>query len=239
MLTCYLPIGDPELPTELADIYADCGVDIFEVGVPSSDPWMDGPSVANSMQRTLAAGIDKAFIGKTLAEFNLRFKQQAIVLMGYPDIDLDSILNEHYPVFDALICVGADAEELLKSVSVPVSLGDVAPISFVPFDMPAETLDYARKANGGYVMLQASPGKTGTRSELDSSLSEKIAMLRDAGVSIPILPGFGISTPEHAAVAIQAGADGVIIGSACLEHAQRGEQEIRRFLAEVRSAIDV
>lgn len=232
-----MPIGDPALPGDLAKIYADCGVDIFEVGIPSDNPWMDGPSVAGSMQRTLAAGIDQVFIGKTLLDFSKRFEQQAIVVMSYNNINLEELTRGHSPVFDGLLCVGIDAAELIESV-LSIDSDDVLPISFMPYEMFKEDIERVRVSRSAYLMLQASPGKTGIRSEINTDLNKKIETLRNEGITIPILPGFGISSPEQAATAIQAGADGVIIGSACLQHAMQGAAAIREFLTEVRRAID-
>jgi len=238
LLGCYLPIADPALPADLASIYADCGVDIFEVGIPSNDPWMDGPSVARSMHRTLAAGVDRACIGKTLADFNKRFAHQALVIMGYADMQLEQVLREHRPVFDGLLCVGADAGECIASAAAVLDIREVWPIPFISFAMPEKEIEAARMASGGYVMLQAAAGKTGTRSALDKTLGDKIQALKQAGLALPILPGFGISSAEQAAAVIQAGADGVIIGSACLQQAEQGAGALSRFLSGVRAAMD-
>ncbi len=237
LLTCYLPIGDPALPADLAAIYADCGVDVFEVGIPTDDPWMDGPVVAGSMRRTLAAGIDQAFIGKALAKLRSQFARQAMVVMGYDNIRLKELIDGPRPAFDGLLCVGADAGELIAAAA-SIEADAVAPIPFIAFEMPKADIDRARATRGGYVMLQAAPGKTGSGAELDKHLEKRIASLRQAGICIPILPGFGISSAGQAAAVIQAGADGVIIGSACLQQAQQGAPALRAFLTGLRKAID-
>ena len=95
-------------------------------------------------------------------------------------------------------------------------------------------LNHAR----GYIMLQAAPGKTGMRQTLDESNREKIKMLKAAGVKVPVLLGFGISTAAQAAAALVMGADGVVIGSASIHYSLMGEEAIRNFLTEVRGAMD-
>jgi tryptophan synthase alpha chain len=96
----------------------------------------------------------------------------------------------------------------------------------------------AAKVCDSYVMLQATEGVTGPRPDLDPANAEKINRLRAAGVTAPILLGFGISTADQAKAAIELGADGVVIGSMCLRKAREGESAIRDFVRDVRDAID-
>ena len=62
-VVCYVPLGDPVASaTAMLDAYADAGVDVLEVGIPSHGPWLDGAEVAASMARALGAGADAARI---------------------------------------------------------------------------------------------------------------------------------------------------------------------------------
>ena len=58
ILACYFPLGDPVFDGGIDAIYRSAGVDIFELGLPSADPYMDGADVAGAMRRALASGAD-------------------------------------------------------------------------------------------------------------------------------------------------------------------------------------
>ena len=233
MIACYLPVGDPAIDYDLAQVYFDCGVDIFEVGIPSEDPYVDGVMVTNSMQRVLATKISQRDMGREIASLRTRFADKAIVLMGYENMQLDELAVNGEAPFDGVLRIGSDHFEgatLYQSHTVDR-------IIFLPFDerqWDVRTLRYAR----GYIMLQAAPGKTGMRRTLDGSNREKIRMLRLAGAKVPILLGIGISTAEQAAAAVEMGADGVVIGSASIFYSMMGEEAIRNFISEVRGAMD-
>ena len=87
-------------------------------------------------------------------------------------------------------------------------------------------------------MLQANKGKTGVRKTLATGLQEKLDRVRDAGIDIPLLVGFGISDPSDVRASMASGADGVIIGSACLAASLEGEAALRSYLLTIRRALD-
>lgn len=237
LLTCYLPVADPAALDNQAAIYVDCGVDIIELGVPCEKPFMDGAVVAASMQRIIQAGVSQAMIGSEISALRDTYKNLSIVVMGYDNMHLKELLEQGEAKFDGLLRIG-DIEETKRLVSHQINNADeVDIIQFIPYEMSEDDVARACSAKG-YIMLQAAAGKTGIRDSLDQSSAEKIEVLKEAGVDIPILLGIGISNAEQAAAAVALGADGVIIGSACLLEAEQGEQRLRSFLTEVRGALD-
>jgi tryptophan synthase alpha chain len=122
---------------------------------------------------------------------------------------------------------------------LPAGIRDagICSVAFVPARFTNQDIE-AAKACDSYVMLQATEGVTGPRPDLDPENAGKINRLRAAGVTAPILLGFGISTADQAKAAIELGADGVVIGSMCLRKAREGEAAIRDFVRDVRDAID-
>jgi len=99
------------------------------------------------------------------------------------------------------------------------------------------SVNEARKADG-YVMLQAAQGLTGPRISVDDGNKERITELRLAGVTAPIMLGFGISTGAHAESARNFGADGVVVGSSALRAGLQSETILRNLLEELRSGLD-
>lgn len=233
LITCYLPVGDPAIDYDLAQVYFECGVDIFEVGIPSEDPYVDGVMVKNSMQRVLATKMSQRDMGREIANLRTHYADKAIVLMGYENMQLHELTVNGKAPFDGVLRIGSDHFEgatLYQDHSLDR-------ITFLPYDereWDIQTLRHAR----GYIMLQAAPGKTGMRRTLDESNRGKIRMLKVAGAKVPILLGVGISTAEQAAAAVEMGADGVVIGSASIFYSMMGEEAIRNFISEVRGAMD-
>jgi tryptophan synthase alpha chain len=87
-------------------------------------------------------------------------------------------------------------------------------------------------------MLQSHDGPTGVRDGLDAENGEKLQRLRRERIDLPIALGFGIGAPEQAAQAIRLGADGVVVGSACIDAARGGSDSLRRFTRSLRRAIN-
>ena len=233
MLACYLPVCDPAIAYDLAQVYADGGVDIFEVGIPSEAPYMDGGVVAKSMQRVLAAETNQRDMSWEISNLKKRFADKTVVLMGYENMQLNELTVNGKATFDGVLRIGSDHPqgEVLHNGHT------VDGITFLPYDdkqWDMQSLSHAR----GYIMLQAAPGKTGIRQTLDGSNREKIKILKLAGVKVPILLGVGISTAEQAAAALDMGANGVVIGSASILYSITGEEAIRKFITEVRGAMD-
>ena len=238
-LICYVPAGDPLFPDEYADIFVDCGVDILEIGLPNTNPYADGEVVAESMRRVKHAGVTI----KDSARFTRRIVEQypdiATVWMCYEDADFtqfDKHVDDARP--DGLLMVGFDRRLDQEFLSARMRHNNVHHIGFVSFDVARDEVATA-KAAGGFVFLQAVSGKTGVRSgDLDPSLAQKIEHLRANGVMAPIALGFGVSTGEQVRQATAFGADGVIIGSACIIAAQQGPDALRAYLIEMRAALD-
>jgi tryptophan synthase alpha chain len=228
-LTAYLTLGDPQALQDQAAIYVECGVDVLEVGVPHPDPFMDGPLVAESMQRAMREGVSHAVARSKLASLRGAFQRASIVLMGYEDLAHVIQDESGNRLADGILQIGVPAAHSVAP--------EIARIGFVSQEMPDGEIERARHSDG-YVMLQANEGKTGIRESLPPDNERKLDRLRSSGVQLPILLGFGVSTARHAASAVMFGADGVVIGSACLQAAEAGEGVLRSFLREVRAALD-
>ena len=220
------------LPNQ-AQIYAEQGVDIYEIGIPCREPFCDGELVESSMRRALAMAVKQSDIAKSAGQIRDQHPDLAVVMMGYQNLNWQELLSNGKAEFDGLLQVGP-----VQAVSASeLEDAGVRRIIFLPHDLPPETVALARHCCG-YVMLQAANGKTGLRDDFDMRNKIKIETLRSAGVTAPILLGVGISNATQAQQAIECGADGVIIGSACLAKMLEGEQKLRQFLTGIRSALN-
>ena len=233
LLTCYLPAGDPLALSDQAQIYADQGVDIYEIGVPYSDPFVDGELIADSMKRTLTAGITQTDIALQAEVMRKRFPDQAVVMMGYPNMLPDCLCVKNNPVADGVLQVGGISADLQNILT----LKGVYRVEFIGWGMSEDSLALACNADG-YIMLQAAEGKTGLRDSFDMRNRQRVQQLREQGISVPVLLGIGISTATQVKEAMDCGADGVVIGSACMAKALEGAASLGNFLREVRRALD-
>ncbi len=210
----YLMGGFPDVEASVAVglACADAGADLLELGVPFSDPLADGPVIHAAGTRALANGATL----HAVLEAGARIAERVpVVLMCY---------------VNPLLAVGAErfARELadrgLSGLIVPDlpldeadamrAACDDAGIALVPLVAPTtrpERLQAIGASARGFVYTVSVTGTTGERGALDG-LGELVARVRSA-TNVPVAVGFGISTPDQAAAAAAAGADGVIVGS--------------------------
>jgi tryptophan synthase alpha chain len=211
----YLMGGFPDMPTSRAigEAYADGGADLVELGVPFSDPLADGPVVQSAGTRALAAG---ATVDAVLGVAEALAARLPVVVMCYANLVL-----ARGPEGFASALAGAGASGLIvpdlpleESGEVRTAC-DAAGLALVPLAAPttpdprlAEIGALAR----GFLYTVSVTGTTGERATLSDAFEGVVARAKRC-TSVPVALGFGIATPEHAAQAAAAGADGVIVGS--------------------------
>src|SRR5205823_10376845 len=77
----------------LAQLYAECGVDILEIGVPGGDPYLDGKTIADSVRRARAAGVDINRAADLIAEDRCQLPETGMVWMTYPPDDPTGLVD--------------------------------------------------------------------------------------------------------------------------------------------------
>jgi tryptophan synthase alpha chain len=115
-------------------------------------------------------------------------------------------------------------------------------LDLVPLLAPTsadERIAIACARAGGFIYLVSVAGTTGARAQTSDRVAGLIARVRPQ-TPLPLLVGFGISRPEHARAMLDAGADGVVIGSRAIEVAEQGGADaLEAFVADVASALPV
>jgi tryptophan synthase alpha chain len=233
-LICYLPLGDPRAPDDLAALYRQCGVDVFEIGVPGEPPSLDGLTISSSLERAARAGTTAAAASAVIRSYRDSLSDQAMVWMSYPARGAEGMVGEVAESGVDGVLFPASARRF-ERVGEALAARGIHLLHFLARDPPLGDAIAARRARG-YVMLQAAPGVTGTTVLADNA--EFIDALRQLGVRAPIALGFGIRTAEQARAAVAMGADGVIVGSAAVEAALRGRNELEHLLHALREALD-
>jgi tryptophan synthase alpha chain len=235
-LIVYFPLGDPALAPDLLELYSDSGVDVVECGWPASDPYLDGPDVRASMARALPYDPARAW-SAVRQQLDRRSGPRAL-LMTYAtkrQIGLDD--PEFFSGAYGVLAVAPAGDLSREALEAHARASGAAVCSFLPDPLCEDDIAQSRSADG-YVMLQAAPGLTGPRLSLDPANAERIARLRASGISAPIVLGFGVSTPEHARLALALGADGVVVGSAALRAALQGPAALATLLKGLRRGLD-
>ena len=225
--------------TEHIRAMADAGADVIELGIPFSDPAMDGPVIQQASEQALRAGVTP---GSVLADlrgidagvplvamtyYNLAFHMGDERFAGeLADAGVSGIVLPDVPMEEQgpwrAAAEGAGIETVLMA----------GPIT--PDDRLARVCEQSR----GYIYGVNLMGITGERTSLGEQgavLARRLKALTDK----PVLMGFGVSTPEQA-VEVSAEADGAIVGTAVVRRILAGEtpEQLHTFIASLRSALD-
>lgn len=222
----------------VVEAVAAAGADAVEVGIPFSDPVMDGRVIQEASQRALAAG---ATPGSILADLARIDAGVPLVVITYYNIVFRA---GHRRFARSLVdrgVSGAIVPDLplveLDGWGEAAEDAGVETILLAAPNTPDDTLAAICARSRGWVYGVALMGVTGERSSLASSAGVLGARLK-AMTDKPVLLGVGVSTPQQAAEA-SAGADGVIVGSALVRRLLEGAgpDGAAAFVAELREAM--
>lgn len=217
----------------------DAGADAIEIGIPFSDPVMDGRTIQAASQRALDLGATPA---KILAEASQLDVQAPLVVMTYYNIVLHM---GHERFAAALVDAGIDgaivADLPLDEIGEWADAADAAGVETVLLAAPTTPDDRLRaicERTRGFVYGVSLMGVTGERTELAAHAKE-VGRRCKATTGKPVLLGVGISTPEQAVEAASA-ADGVIVGSALVSRILHGgnPDTAHAFVRTLREALD-
>jgi len=193
----------------------DAGADAVEIGIPFSDPVMDGPTIQAASVRALEAGTTPTSI---LAEVRTLDVGVPLAVMTYCNLVFHAGCTRFA---EALHDAGVDGAILpdlpLGEIDEWAAAADAAGVETVMLAAPNTTdarLDAICARSRGFLYGVSLMGITGERDSLATSAAE-IARRAKAATDLPVLLGVGISTPEQAADASRA-ADGVVVGSALI-----------------------
>jgi len=228
-LSIYLMAG-PETP-ELAEAAVEGGADLLEIGFPFSDPLADGPVIRRAAERALARGMRTAACLKCVRRVRSRV-DVPLIPMTYA-----SLLEQYGYERFAADARAAGATSLIVA-DLPVEAApNLRRVHLVAPTTPTGRLGMAAEATDGWLYLVSVTGATGPREGLSDRLPDLVARARSV-TAVPLLVGFGISTPDQAAAAA-AMADGVVIGTRALQVAESdGPSGLREYVASIRAALD-
>ncbi|MGI9079295.1 MAG: tryptophan synthase subunit alpha [Acidimicrobiales bacterium] len=216
------------------------GADAIEVGIPFSDPVMDGPVIQEASAQALAAGATPGALVAALARADVGIP---IVVMTYYNL----IFRAGHRRFARSLAEAGVAGAILPDLPLE-ELGDwaraaddagVATILLAAPTTPDDRLAALCARSRGWIYGVGLMGVTGERDTLASSTALMGTRLK-AVTDLPVLIGVGVSTPDQA-VEAAASADGVIVGSALVRRLLEGAgpDGAAAFVGELRAALDV
>ncbi|MFZ2964163.1 MAG: tryptophan synthase subunit alpha [Rhodoglobus sp.] len=216
-LVGYLPVGFPDLATSVAAAVAivEAGVDILELGLPYSDPVMDGTAIQRATQASLAGGFKLHQGFEAVAAITARVTAPVLVMTYW-----NPVLQYGVDRFaDDLLAAGGAG--LITPDLVPdegaawIAASDRTGLDRVFLAAPSSSdarLARAVELSRGFVYAVSTMGITGARTEMDSAARTLVARLRAAGATSTCV-GLGISSAEQVRDVLSY-ADGAIVGSA-------------------------
>jgi tryptophan synthase alpha chain len=234
-------LGDPtpEATGAMLDALVEGGADMIEVGIPFSDPIADGPTIQAAADRALQAGTTPAVCFELLRAFRARHPDVPVGVLTYANLVLARGRDAFYRAaaeagVDSILVADAPVLEAEPFAAAARAHGIDAVMIAAP-NTPEPTLARIAELGSGYTYCVARAGVTGTETEMQLNHGGLLDALRRFGAPPPVL-GFGISTPAHVRAALDAGAAGVISGSAIVKLVAEGPERVRDFVTTMKAA---
>ncbi|WP_154793847.1 tryptophan synthase subunit alpha [Occultella kanbiaonis] len=245
-LVVYLPVGYPDVDGSIAAARAavEAGADIVELGLPYSDPGMDGAVNQEAMQAALAGGTRTADVLRAVRE---------VAETGAPTL----VMTYYNPVLRygvdrfATDLVAAGGAGLITPDLIPDEAGewiaaadahDLDKVFLVAPSSTTERLHLTTAASRGFVYAASTMGVTGARASVGPKAEALVAATRAAGAE-RVCVGLGVSTGAQAAE-VASYADGVIVGSALVRTLIRSDgdrdaalEDLRRLIGELAEGV--
>ena len=240
----FLMVGDPDLEASarLLDAAVAGGADMIEVGIPFSDPVADGPVIQAAAKRALKGGTKVSDCFALLRAFRSRKPDIPLGILTYANLVLARGVDRYCAAageagVDSLLIADVPSIEAEPFAAAARCAGLDLVMIAAPNTPPAALARIARLASG-YTYCVARAGVTGVGERLALDHGRLFDALRRLGAPPPVL-GFGISTPAQVAEALEAGAAGVISGSAIVRLIAEGsgpEARVMQFVAAMKQA---
>ncbi|NUT19855.1 MAG: tryptophan synthase subunit alpha [Hamadaea sp.] len=213
--------------------FEDAGADQIELGLPFSDPTVDGPTIQEASDAALTRGATPASILDDLAQARTSVP---IIASTYANLALRKGFGE---ALTAAGVTGLIVPDLPLDEVDQLQVPGIAVSLLASPATPDDRLAEIGRRSQGFVYAVSIMGTTGERDRLAPSAATLAARLKQV-TDLPVLIGFGISSPAQAAEAASV-ADGVIVGAAVMRRVLdgAGPTEVGAFVGSLRAALDV
>ncbi len=222
----------------LAAIMA-AGADAVEVGIPFSDPMMDGPVIQEAALRALTRGTTPGQVIDGIARAEAPVP---VAVMTYYNLIFRA---GHKRMARNLATAGVSGAiipdlpiEEIGPWATEADAAGIGTVLLVAPSSPPERVERICARARGFVYAVARMGVTGERGDLGSDVTKVVERIRRCS-DMPVCVGVGVSTPAQAAEVCEV-ADGVVVGSALVRRLLEGEgpDGAAAFVGSLREAID-
>lgn len=235
----YYPAGFPTTDKSIENIKAivDAGADIIEVGLPFSDPMMDGPTIQDAANVALDAGFRTREIMRVVREVT-EYGGTCVVMSYWNPI------LQYVPERFAEDLAAAGGRGTIIPDLIPEEAGQwqraaeangLSNIMLVAPSSTNERLQLTATASTGFVYATSHMGVTGAQASVDSAAGKLVARTREV-TDTPVCVGLGVSNGEQAAE-IAEFADGVIVGSALIKAAMKSTDDLVMLARELAAGV--
>ena len=238
-LVCGHPDGDTFV--DICKAAAEAGAGVLEIGIPFSDPIMDGPVIQEATNAVLASGQRTADALKLIARA-AEATGRPLVAMTYYNLIFRYGLDEFASALADAGATGAIVPDLSVEDSGPwrdaCARAGIAPVFIAAQTSTPERLKAIAGAARGFVYAASLLGVTGIRESMDERARTLVASIREQ-TELPVAVGIGVSTPEHAR-AVASYADGVIVGTAIVKTivgSSSPARDVASFVADLAEAV--
>jgi tryptophan synthase alpha chain len=241
-LIAYVPVGYPDVDRSIAAMVAavEAGADVIEVGVPYSDPGMDGPVIQQAVDVAVRAGVGMTEVLRAVEA--VAAAGAAAVVMTY----WNPIERYGVPRFATDLAAaggaGAITPDLIPDEAAEwLPAAEAADLDRVFLVAPSSTEARLRSTTAacrGFVYAASTMGVTGTRTTVSGAAEQLVARTRAVAPDLAVCVGLGVSDGRQAAE-VAAFADGVIVGSAYVRELLegRGTDGIRRLTEDLAAGV--
>ncbi|MFD6326881.1 tryptophan synthase subunit alpha [Streptomyces sp. NPDC058442] len=246
-LIAYLPAGFPTVDGGIDAVKAviDGGADVVEVGLPHSDPVLDGPVIQTADDIALRGGVRIADALRTVREAHRATGKPILVMTYWNPVDRYGVER-----FAAELAEAGGAGCILPDLPVQESAlwrehadkHGLATVFVVAPSSKDERLAEITAAGSGFVYAASLMGVTGTRESVGTQAEELVARARASRADLPVCVGIGVSDAAQAAEVARF-ADGVIVGSAFVKRMldapdpAAGVQAVRELAGELAQGV--
>ncbi|MFF8957091.1 tryptophan synthase subunit alpha [Streptomyces sp. NPDC014894] len=219
-LIAYLPAGFPTVDGGIEAVKAvlDAGADVVEVGLPHSDPVLDGPVIQTADDIALRGGVKIADVMRTVREAHAASGKPVLVMTYWNPIDRYGVER-----FTAELAEAGGAGCILPDLPVEeaglwrehAEKHSLATVFVVAPSSRDARIARIVEAGSGFVYAASLMGVTGTRASVGAQAQDLVERTR-ATTDLPVCVGLGVSNAEQASE-VSGFADGVIVGSAFVQ----------------------
>lgn len=230
ILNIYFTAGYPKINDTLriAGALEVAGVDIIEIGIPYSDPIADGPTIQDSSQKALDAGMSLKLLMRQLQDLRKHIKIP-VILMGY----INPVLQYGFTKFcqdckevgiDGVILPDLPMQEYAEMYQVTFEEYGIYNIFLITPQTSEKRVLQINEASKGFTYMVSSASITGAKQEVSQAQIDYFERIQKMKLSVQRLIGFGISNKETFDNACQY-ASGAIIGSAFINQLNKDDSD--------------